>query len=374
MTRAPLRVGLIGTGFMGEFHARAYARVEAILGVPVELAVVADATAETARTFAARWGIPASTGDWQAIVADTSLDVIDICTPPALHREIALGAIAAGHAVYCEKPVGRTTADTRALADAARSSGSRTCVGFNYRWFPAVQHAAALIQAGELGSLRHLSITFESDWASDPSVPWAWRLDAGAAGYGALSDVGTHVFDMARLLAGELVAVSGVLRTFVAQRPAATGTRTVDTDDAFDALGEFGSGATGVFHGSRVATGSKVEFRVEVVGERGALRWEVGRLNELRRYESRPGITDDGFTTIHMRPEHHPHGSFSPVQGLGLGFEDSKVIEIAAFLDAVRSRADFSPNFDDALAVATILDAVAAGGRVELATSPRERS
>jgi predicted dehydrogenase len=363
----PLSVGLIGTGFMGEFHARAYNRVERLMGVPVRLAVVADVSEEPARAFATRWGIPSATGEWRDVVADPSLDAVDICTPPALHREIGLAAIANGKHVYCEKPVGLTAADTQALADAARVAGIRTCVGFNYRWFPAVQHAAALIRAGELGAIRHARMTFESDWASDPSVPWAWRLDHTAAGYGALSDVGSHVFDMARLLVGEIASISGITRTFVKERSSDAGTRQVDTDDSFDATAEFTNGAIGEFHGSRVATGSKVEFRFEIVGERGALRWEVGRLNELRRYELRAGVADDGFTTIFLGPDHPLQAEFSPVQGLGLGFEDSKVIELATFLRAVVEDTDLSPNFDDALAVARILDAVAAGGWVRLA-------
>lgn len=365
MTR-PLRVGLIGTGFMGEFHARAYRRVEQLTGQQVELAIVADVSLGPAQAFAGRWGIDAATADWQDVIGAAEIDAVDICTPPGLHRAIGLAALAAGKHVYCEKPVGLTASDTAVLADAARAAGVRTLAGFNYRWFPAVQHAAALVRDGALGSLRHVRITFESDWASDPSVPWAWRLERASAGHGALGDVGSHVFDMARLLGGELEAVSGLTRTFVPERTSDSGSRTVDNDDAFDAIGTFANGATGAFHGSRVATGSKVEFRWEVVGERGALRWEVGRLNELRRYETSAGNRDDGFATIFLGPQHDLQASFSPVQGLGLGFEDSKVIELGAFLRSVNDGIDVAPNFSDALAVARILDAVAAGGWVSL--------
>jgi predicted dehydrogenase len=364
--REGVRVGLIGTGFMGEFHARAYQRVQQLTGSPVDLVAVADVAAEPARAFANRWGIPFSTENWRELVADPAIQAVDICTPPILHREIGLAAISAGKHVYCEKPVGLTVTDTQALADAARHAGCRTLVGYNYRWFPAVQHAVSLIRAGALGSLRHVRVTFESDWASDPSVPWAWRLERASAGHGALGDVGSHVFDMARLLGGELAAVSGLTRTFVDVRTSEFGTHTVDTDDAFDAIATFVGGATGEFHGSRVATGSKVEFRWEVVGEQGALRWDVGRLNELRRYKTQAGETDDGFKTIFLGPQHANHGNFSPVQGLGLGFEDSKVIELSMFLRSVANGVDLGPNFEDALSVARILDAVAIGGWVEL--------
>ena len=141
---------------------------------------------------------------------------------------------------------------------------------------------------------------------------------------------------MARMLAGELESVCGLTRTFVASRSSDGGSRAVDTDDAFAAIGRFTNGAIGEFSGSRVATGSKVEFRVEVVGEKAALRWEVGRLNELRLYDAY-GAPDDGFRDVQIGPQHNLQALFSPVQGLGIGFEDSKAIEVMTFLRAIDS-------------------------------------
>ena len=359
--RQPLRVGLIGAGFMGEFHARAYATARRIAPeVPVEVTALAEPVASLAQTFSDRWSVPVRSEDWREIVASSDIDIVDICTPPGLHREIALAALASGKHVYCEKPVGRTSRETAEIAAAARDAGVRTMVGFNYRWFPAVQHMQRLISGGEIGALRGVRMSFASDWASDLSAPWGWRLSAADAGYGALGDVGSHIFDMARLLAGELESVCGTTSTFVTPRASAGSPRDVDTDDAFAAIGRFASGAIGEFSGSRVATGSKVEFRVEVVGATGALRWDVNRLNELRRYDA-TGSTDDGFRTVIMGPQHKLQEQFSPVQGLGIGFEDSKAIELRALLRAIDAGMPAEPNFDDAAAVAAILDAVAAG-------------
>lgn len=359
--KRPLRVGLIGAGFMGEFHARAYATAGRLVPeIPVELAVLAEPVTSLREEFSERWSVPDATDDWRDVVGSADVDIVDICTPPGLHREIALAAIEAGKHTYCEKPVGRTSAETAEIAAAARSADVRTMVGFNYRWFPAVQHARRLIADGELGTLRNVRMSFASDWASDPGVQWGWRLGAAEAGYGALGDVGSHIFDMARLLAGELESVCGLLNTFVTTRSADDGQRDVDTDDAFAAVGRFANGAIGEFSGSRVATGSKVEFRVEVVGSEGALRWEVGRLNELRRFDA-SGAPDDGFRTVQLGPQHDVQGLFSPVQGLGIGFEDSKAIEVMNFLRAMDAGTSAEPSFDDAAAVASILDAVAAG-------------
>jgi predicted dehydrogenase len=359
--KRPLRVGLIGAGFMGEFHARAYASARRLVpDIPVEVAIIAEPVPSLRDEFAERWDVSDRTGDWREVIGSAEVDIVDICTPPGLHRDIALTAIAAGKHVYCEKPVGRTSRETGEIAAAARNAPVRTMVGFNYRWFPAVQHARQLIADGELGELWNVRMSFASDWASDPTAAWGWRLSAADAGYGALGDVGSHIFDMARLLAGELESVCGLLSTFVTSRRSDSGPRQVDTDDAFAAVGRFANGGIGEFSGSRVATGSKVEFRVEVVGSEGALRWEVGRLNELRRFEGSGG-PDDGFRTVQLGPQHDVQGLFSPVQGLGIGFEDSKAIEVMNFLRAIDAGVAAEPNFDDAAAVASILDAVAEG-------------
>ena len=195
---------------MGEFHARAYATAKRLVPeIPVEVAAIVEPVASLRDAFGERWDVPVRTDAWREVIESSDIDIVDICTPPALHREIALAAIEAGKHVYCEKPVGRTSSETAEIAAAARAAGVQTMVGFNYRWFPAVQHARKLIADGELGALRSVRMSFASDWASDPAVPWGWRLGAAEAGYGALGDVGSHIFDMARLLAGDLESVCG---------------------------------------------------------------------------------------------------------------------------------------------------------------------
>lgn len=356
------RVALLGAGFMGEFHARAYATVRRMRpSHAANLEVVADVSENLAKAFARRWEIDRWTTDWESAVSDPSVEVVDICAPPTVHKELVLAALAQGKHVYCEKPVGRTASETREIAKMARRAGVHTFVGFNYRWFPAVVFASQLIGDGFTGPIRHLRMAFESDWAADPTVPWAWRMGRDDAGHGALGDVGSHMFDMARLLAGDIESACGQLTTFIDKRTAGDGVRAVDNDDAFDAIVRFASGATGEFSGSRVATGSKVEFRVEVVGERGAIRWNVNRLNELQLYDARAGEREAGFRTVLMGPQHLHQGEFSPVQGLGAGFEDSKAIEVAAFLDGLANGERIAPTFDDAESVAAVMEAVAKG-------------
>jgi len=235
-----------------------------------------------------------------------------------MHGEIAAAAISYGKHVYCEKPVGISAAQTTELAEAANQAGVSTLVGFNYRWIPAVVLAKQLVAAGRIGEVRHLTISFESDWAADPETAWDWRFSGAVASAGAIGDVGSHVFDMARYLVAEVTAVCGLTKTFIDEREQAGSRRLVDTDDAFVAIGRLANGAIGTFEGSRVAPGATVSFRFSLVGSTGSLRWNLARMNEIELYEG-DAAPLDGFRTIVLGPEHPLHARFSGSPDVSVG-------------------------------------------------------
>ncbi len=328
--------------------------------------VVADATDELAQSAARRWEIPAWTSDWHSLLDDDIIDIIDICAPPNLHREIGLAAAAAGKHVYCEKPLGVNTDETADLREAVHQHQVASFVGFNYRWAPAAIFAQKLIAEGKIGAVRNFRAAFNSDWAAAAEVPWAWRFARNIAGHGALGDVGSHVFDMARFLVGEISDVVGYTRQVVFERPlagangGATAMREVDNDDEWAALVRFEGGATGLLEGSRVATGSKTRFAFEVTGSIGSLRWDFERMNELEVYLPQQDSALDGFTRVLMGNPHPFQGVFVPQAGIGIGFLETKVLEIKAFLEGISAGEAAAPTFDDGLAAAQLLDRVVA--------------
>jgi predicted dehydrogenase len=366
-------IGLIGTGFMGGIHMRAYRQAPWIFpqaAAQPDVRVVADARLEDARAFAERFGIPRWTDDWRSLLADPAVELVDITTPPSLHVRMATATAEAGKHVYCEKPVGRGLDETLAIWRAVRRAGVASYVGFNYRLAPAVILAREIIASGRLGQIRQVKNSFRTSYDGGGLGAWRWRFSREAAGAGALADVGSHVFDLALHLAGPITRVCGITTISVPERPdpdpaAGGANRPVDNDDSFAALVQFANGATGLVDGSRVATGSRGEITVDIVGSEGALRWDFRRMNELQVcYASTPEV-EQGFTTVQTGPANWPFGQFIP-SPLGLGYADTKVIEVYRLVEALAKDERIAPNLDDMLAVARLLDAVQQGGWVSV--------
>src|SRR5579863_9090160 len=224
MAKPKLRIGLIGSGFMGKAHAFGYATATRVFDLPYELELhtIADISDEAAANAAVALGFAHATSDWRSLAADPEIDVVNITSPNALHKEMALAAIAAGKHVYCEKPLAPTAADAKEMADAAERARVQTFVGFNYLKNPLMAVAREMIEAGEIGTVVSFRGLHAEDYMSDPAQPWSWRLDP-AGGHGAVADIGSHILSVARYLCGDIVEVSGQIATVIKQRPVAAG-------------------------------------------------------------------------------------------------------------------------------------------------------
>src|SRR5690606_18381678 len=267
-----LRIGLIGTGFMGKAHVFGFASAQKVFDLPyhLELHTVADVTEDAAARAAADFGFAHATADWRSMVADPQIDVIDITAPNALHKEMALAAISAGKHVYCEKPLAPLASDARQMADAAAAKGVKTQVGFNYLCNPMLRLAREMIAAGELGEIRGYRGLHAEDYMADADGPWTFRHDP--AGGGALADIGRPALATAEFLLGPITEVMGDCVTMIGRRPDGQGgTRAVTVDDVGRAFLRFANGAQGSIEGNWIATGRKMQHDFEVYGTRGAL-------------------------------------------------------------------------------------------------------
>ena len=220
VSRPELRVGIVGYGMMGKAHCYGYRVAPMLRPLPVTpvVTVMSGRNGPAAAAAAAAYGVPGHTTDWRALVAREDLDVVDICTPPGTHAEIAQAAAAAGKAVLCEKPLALSYPQAAAALAAAESAGVHHAVGFNYRRLPAVALMRRMVADGAVGEIRLWRATWLSDEFTDPRTPYDWRFDRAMGGT-TIADLGSHLIDMALWMAGEIASVCAQSGTFIAERP-----------------------------------------------------------------------------------------------------------------------------------------------------------
>ncbi|MGH9020315.1 MAG: Gfo/Idh/MocA family protein [Acidimicrobiales bacterium] len=351
------RVGIVGYGVMGRAHAYAFrtaalVRPGAVRFTPV---VMSGRDGAALNRAAADCEVEAVT-DWRELVERDDVDVVDVCTPPGTHAEIAIAAAAAGKDVICEKPLAVTYADAVAVRDAVVAAKVHNAVGFNYRRLPALALMAELVAGGDLGEVQLWRGTWLSDEFVDPATPFDWRFDAGLGGT-TIGDLGSHLIDLATWMLGPVAQVSASSSTFVATRPSPAGPRDVEIDDASSALLTFASGARGTMEVARVAPRRPCDVVVEVNGTKGTAMFSYNRLNELW-----VGSLDDDPRLYGLRRVRAEHPSQPQTQGWwpigqGVGY-DASLVNQAADLAAAWPDEAWSPGFDDGAAVVAVCAAM----------------
>jgi predicted dehydrogenase len=367
----PLRIGMIGYGFMGRAHSNGYNRVKDFFDLeylPVLQAVAARDPAK-AKDFADRWGYKRVETDWRKLVAADDIDAIDICTPNNLHAEIAIEAAKHGKAILCEKPLSMDTAEGEKMCAAVEKAGVPNMVWYNYRRIPAVTFAKNIIDSGKLGRIFHYRANFLQDWTINADLPQGgaalWRLDAAAAGSGVTGDLLAHCIDTAIWLNGSVNDVTAMTETFVKERKhQLTGkVEKVGIDDACSFLCHFKNGSLGLFESTRYARGHKALYTFEINGENMSLKWDLHDLHRLQVFDYKDEGPMRGWKSIHVTDSDHPYMDKWWVPGLAIGYEHSFVHQVADFLEAYAKNQPAHPNFRDALETQKICDAVLASAK-----------
>jgi predicted dehydrogenase len=367
----PLRIGMIGYGFMGRAHSNGYNRVKDFFDLeylPVLQAVAARDPAK-AKAFADRWGYKRVETDWRKLVAADDIDAIDICTPNNLHAEIAIEAAKHGKAILCEKPLSMDTAEGEKMCAAVEKAGVPNMVWYNYRRIPAVTFAKNIIDSGKLGRIFHYRANFLQDWTINADLPQGgaalWRLDAAAAGSGVTGDLLAHCIDTAIWLNGSVNDVTAMTETFVKERKhQLTGkVEKVGIDDACSFLCHFKNGSLGLFESTRYARGHKALYTFEINGENMSLKWDLHDLHRLQVFDYKDEGPMRGWKSIHVTDSDHPYMDKWWVPGLAIGYEHSFVHQVADFLEAYAKKQPAHPNFRDALETQKICDAVLASAK-----------
>ena len=303
-----------------------------------ELVAVCGRDAARARRAAAEAGASSELTDLGRLLEAERIDAVFVATPTAAHAEAVEPALAAGCAVFCEKPLGVDAAETRRLLDAA--AGARTAVGFTNRFSPTYRALAAALVAGRIGTLREVAFTYAHAPRPLQDASLEWRYDARHSPLGVLGDLGSHAIDLLLWWFGPVHQVRGTGRTVT---PGATNL------GACDLAFEFASGVTGTLHCSRVADAANHDL--EIRGNVGTLRHGLGDPGSLI-------IETDGATERTEIEAPLAVGDSAALQARLAAGRNREIDEVLRHFAGEPLGSDF-PTFAHAHACQRVLDAAA---------------
>ncbi len=327
---APVRIGIIGAGGFMRTHMDSFAEI------PEAKVVAFCRRNETLLNEAAdTYGIEHRFTDYRDMLKMDGLDAVAIITPTGSHRQISLDAIAAGKHVLCEKPLALVASDAREMLDAAEAAGVVHATNFNQRGRTPVGRMKQHMDSGYIGQLFHANIWWgQTQAVEDKPEVASWRFKAEDGG-GPVYEL-IHVFDMARLIGGEIKRVCALLTTSVPHRSFPDGEEVeVDVPDSGGYLLEWVNGGYAVVHTSFVSKGGDADGRtnprIEISGSQGRLE-------------------NDGITGIKG-----VSGVSGPLQDVDPGPEYPQPYR--QFVDAILNGTPVRTSFYDGMKAAEIVDA-----------------
>jgi len=377
--RPNLGVGMVGYN-IGRVHSHAWLNMPLFYHPPPAnpiLVAVAGRNRDRVQAFAERFRYKKTYENFRDLVKDPEVNVVDLCTPPYVHHEESVASFDAGKHVICEKPLARTGKEAGEMWRSAEKAGVKHMTGFNYRFIPAISYARKLIQEGFVGRLLHFRGAYMNIEVGDlgyinPEFPLDWHFKRETAGYGALSDLGSHIIDLARFLMGEISAVAGATATFVKERPLADTPNKkgeVEVDDSTVAAVKFANGALGTIEASWMAPGRKDFLRFEILGSEGSLRFNLERLNELEIFSLKDANEQRGFRDVWTTSRTHPFmEKFWVEQGGGFSWEHAFVNEVHHLTDCIINNKPIEPigaTFLDGYRNCAIMDAIVESAKTE---------
>lgn len=356
-------IGVVGWGFMGKTHTHALREMALFYqGAPFRpvLKCICTRRLDAARQAAMDAGFARFTDDFDQLLAMPEVEVVSICTPNAVHREMAVKALKAGKHVYIDKPLAMDLDEALEIQSAVRSSGRLLQVAHNNRFFPSTMRAKELVVQGRIGQVLSFRGDYLHSGSIDQTRPAGWKLtDQG----GVILDLASHAVDLVTWLAGPAKEVLCETRFLYPQRPGADGKPLTGLgEDQAVALLRLENGALGTVEASKIATGTDDELSFEIYGTRGALRWKLMQADYLEFYDNTAPEAalggEKGFTRISCGARYpKPGGQFLPVKNT-IGWDRAHMHCYYCFLRAVAEGGPVSPGVEEAVALHRLMDAM----------------
>jgi predicted dehydrogenase len=357
-------VGIIGFGFMGKTHTFGYKTIPLYyenLPYKIRLVGVCNRTLEKAEYAKQMHGFEFATTNPDDIFNCPNIDVVNICTPNIYHKQAVLKALEAGKHVYCDKPLASSLEESNEIIELMKNYNLTTQMALQYRFFPVSMRAKELIEEGALGNILSFRSGFFHSGSIDPGKPMGWKQDKAFGGGGVMLDMGSHVLDLMYYLLGEYESIFADTTILYNERPDKTGKMVkVEGDDMTLMIAEMKNGGKGTIEASKIATGTNDEMRVEIHGDKGAIRFNLMEPNYLEYYDDT--IDEEhyggnkGFVKIECVQRFKKPGGGFPSPKFSIGWIRSHVHSLFNFLDCVDKKIKAKPSFEDGAYVQYVME------------------
>ncbi len=331
------KIGTVGCGGISALHLSQLSTVEG-----AEIYALCDINPEKLKEKGDKYNVPEERRflNYSDMLALPEIDAIDICTPNYLHVPMAEDAIKAGKHICVEKPLGINYEETVRLKELADQAGVKSMVCFSYRFFPAVRYAKHLVDEGTIGNVVSFYAQYFKSSAYMKGRRLDWRFVGKEARYGVSGDLGVHLLDLASFLSGDVVSLAADLGIVVKERKKLDSEEIapVETDDICHFLAKFSGGASATFSITRAAYANANHIRVDLYGDKGALRFDLNDPDKLECYTV--SNAEEKMETVEVP-------------------EEFKKKQMQTFVDLLHDERDkYIPTLEDGVKLQRVLDAI----------------
>lgn len=360
-----LRIGLIGFGYMGKMHSFCYQNLQYYYKFPRPVKIELYALATTSHGTGLPVEFTKIYHDYRDLINDEKVDIVDICSPNFMHKEILLAAIRANKAIFCEKPLALNLTEAKEIYKAMKDSryAKTNRIAFEYRFSPAIMRAKQLIDEGRLGNLIQFNVKYYGSEFLDPKRPISWQSTKEKAGGGVTYALGTHAIDLIEYLVGNINQVYASQKTVFKERPI-KGTDQMgqmELEDIMNVLCQCDGDIPGTLLLSQVAAGAGIDFSFEIYGTKGAVKFNQGAPNTLWYFDDTlpkaPHGGYSGYQAIETMQKYDGDAVFPPPR-VDISWSRYHIASVYDFIKAVIEKRESSPSLLDAFKVQLVTDAI----------------
>jgi predicted dehydrogenase len=357
-------VGLIGYGAMGKAHTYSYKTLPLYysnLPFKVKLVGVCCGHLENAQKAKEEMDYEFATDNIDDILSREDIQVVNICTPNNMHKDMIIKALKAGKHIYCDKPMVISSREADEVLQELKKTTAFNQVAFHNRFFPAIIRAKQIIEEGRLGKILTFRAVYLHSGSVDPNKTMGWKHDKSICGGGVLFDLGSHVLDLMYYLMGEYESIMAKTQVAYAKRCDKNGCMIdIEAEDMAIMFAKMQNGALGTIEASKISTGTNDELRFEIHGQKGALKFDLMNPNWLEFYDNTLPDQDfgglKGYTKIECVQRYEKPGGSFPAHKVSIGWMRAHVHCLYSFLSCIYEEREASPSFKEAAYIQHVME------------------